>query len=186
MSKVQEIYKLFYYGSFKAVSYTREKENGTMDQFWSMLISAGFCFEKEDLVQLRAWGEEDYYRTFYGPHEGHYGLAVRESNGSFARAYEAYRGRKPFIYTGIGYGQRYGGFVCHGSGKTKGRLVIGVDFTWKGEGVRVTSFKDDKSALIACAYHPKKGANDWSRLKVKKRFTITHKDLREAKKEKEQ
>lgn len=180
MSTVQEIYKLFYESRWAAVPQTTEKANGTMNAFWSVLISSGFKFEKRDLIELRAWAEENCRRAFYSPHEGHYGLSVRESNISFAQAYEAYMGRKPFIFTGIDYGMRYSGFVCHGSGKTKGRLVVRADFRWKGEKVTVTSFNDEKNVLIACAYHPNKKA-DYCREKIRKRFTITHEDLQEAK-----
>jgi len=98
---------------------------------------------------------------------------------TFAYAYEKLKGRKPFIGIGLDYDRRcYPDYSNHATqAKSAGRLVLGTEFRWKGEVVSVTSFKDEKHSLIACAYHPDpKGYNP---SKVKKRFTITIKDFKQ-------
>ena len=170
---IQEFYKDFYRSRWNSTAYTNEKNSRSWYNFWTLVICAGFTFEKNDLLSLVQGGEDDYYRSFHRPEEGHYLCAVSDSNTQFCIAYEALVGRKPFIAKHCEYRNR-GGFACHSFGKTQGRLVLGTRFLWKGCTVEVTSFKDTDHALIACAYKPKKGR--YERAKIAKRFTITHKE----------
>ena len=180
MSYVQEAYIAFETHVFRATDYTSEKNSHAYRDFWSLLISSGIKFGRDDFLALREWEDFDYYNHFYEPYEGLYGLAIQESNMSFVHAYEKYKNRKPFITKNIDYGYHRRGFVCHGNSKTQGRLIIGASFNWGGRRVTVTSFKDDAHALIACEYQPKKDGP----AKIKKRFTITVDELRKSKKEK--
>lgn len=167
-STVAKMHECFWAGRFSRYSgmnYTHEKSDNVVYEFWHLLISAGFHFMVDDLVDLKS------YCT-----EGHYSLAVRNGNLSFVYAYEKKHDRTPFIGTDLCYGSCYPGFSNHATqSKSSGRLCIGVEFSWNNETVSVTSFNDKNKSLIACAYHKRK---DGYRGKVKKRFTITAKDFR--------
>lgn len=180
MSRIRETYHLFQQQMWEKTAYTSEKNARAWFDFWSLLILSGFNFAKTELRDIAKWCAENSHR-WHPPGEGHYTLAVADSNISFAIAYETYEGRKPFIFSQIDYDRR-GGYMCHSVSKTKGRLVIGAKFPWKGETVKVTTFKDEKHSLIACAYHP--DPKGYTPSKIKKRFTISVDDLRKQKKEK--
>lgn len=160
-SKVVKMYEYFCDGKWSSsMNYTREKNYHVIDEFWYLLISAGFNFQKTDLV------DSDVCLS-----EGHYSLAVRAGNLSFAYAYEHGHNRTPFIGTGLCYRGCWPSFSNHATqSKSAGRLCMGVEFSWKNEKVSVTSFNDKKKSLVACAYHKRK---DGYQGKVKKRFTIT-------------
>lgn len=189
---IKEIYELFERYSWRAGTSMSRHDERLYSDLWCVLISGGFKFEKADLVELRdacwAAGMLSNYqskRPWYAPNESHYRQAVIDRNISFACAYEKLKGRKPFIFSGIDYGNRYGAYTCHGSARTQGRLVVGAEFIWKGERVAVTSFKDDSDSLIACAYQPCKNGQisvpfTYVRRKIRKRFTIKRKDLLKA------
>ena len=170
MSKsfVTKVKQAFWAGSWKsAMNYTREKDSQTSSEFWFLLIKAGFAFTKTDLVDNGAYCDE-----------GHYSLAVRCGNLSFAYAYEYRHKRTPFIGTALSYSDCWPSFTNHATqSKSAGRLVIGTEFIWRGFDVRVTSFNDKKQSLVACAYHKRKGPDDYSD-KIKKRFKITSEDFR--------
>ena len=176
-SKVVKMYEYFCDGKWSSsMNYTREKNYHVIDKFWYLLISAGFNFQKTDLV------DSDVCLS-----EGHYSLAVRAGNLSFAYAYEHGHDRTPFIGTGLCYGSCWPGFSNHATqSKSAGRLCMGVEFSWQNEKVSVTSFNDKKKSLVACAYHERK---DGYRGKVKKRFTVTaeafRKEMSNRKKSKE-
>ena len=149
------------------MNYTREKASQAISAFWFLLIKSGFAFEKTDLTSLGAWVDE-----------GHYSLAVRCGNLTFAYAYEELKKRTPFIGIGQNYFDCWPGFSNHATqAKSSGRLVLGVKFSWKGEEVKVTSFKDDVSSLVACAYHP--DTEGYMPSKIKRRYTISAKDFRQ-------
>ncbi|KKM25930.1 hypothetical protein LCGC14_1589930, partial [marine sediment metagenome] len=121
--------------------------------------------------------ESRYNTTWYGVDEGHYSVAVRCGNLTFAYAFEKLYGRTPFIGFGLDYYDCWPKYSKHNSPPTMGRLVRSVEFQWQGEKVQVTSFNDEKKSLIACAYHP--DPKGYSPSKVKKRFTITAKDFQQ-------
>ncbi len=164
---VKKLYKAFSESTWTSgMNHTREKNYHIWSAFWSLLISAGVRFEESDLIDLDAWCDE-----------GHYSLAGRNGNLSFAYAYESVHKRTPFVGIGLSYDQCYPSFSNHATqAKSAGRLVMHTRFTWQGEKVKVTSFNDKESSLIACAYHPRKD-DDYSD-KIKKRFKITAKDFR--------
>ena len=170
---IEQISMEFGCGMGQAMSLTRDKRCASWAEFWSLLISAGFKFEKDTLVKCRtmACQTNRYGPEFYYPSEGHYSLAVRSGNLSFAYAYEKLVRRISFIGTGLSYDNHP--YVRPGTTrKTQGRLVEGCEFMWEGEKVKVTTFRDDEKALIACAYHP--DPEGYRPSKIRRRFKITN------------
>lgn len=167
-SVVTKIREAFCAGCWtSSMNHTYEKASQVSTSFWFLLIKSGFDFTKTDLVDNDVWCSE-----------GHYSLAVRCGNLSFAYSYEHRHKRTPFIGTGLDYDSCYPSFSNHATqSKSAGRLVMGTEFTWKDFKVKVTSFNDKKLSLVACAYHKRKGPDDYSD-KIKKRFTITAEDFR--------
>lgn len=179
---VQRMFYAFVRGNWQTMNYTGEKASHAWSAFWFLLIGSGFAFEKTDLVSIRETCScctgTRYDPTWYGVGEGHYSLAVRCGNLTFAYAYEKLRGRIPFIGIGLDYYGCHPGFSNHATqAKSTGRLVIGTEFGWKDETVKVTNFKDEKHSLIACAYHP--DPKGYTPSKIKKRFTISAKDFKQ-------
>lgn len=139
----------------------------------ALAIEANISFFPNDFVELRDaqtgayhgcpwwWGVttlEDWYKA-----------ASQYGNTSAARAIEELLGRKPFLFPTFNRKQQ--------------RLAVGVDFTWEGLRVSVTSFDDKTSELIACATET--NAETW-RTKVLRRFRISAKDLLEERKRREE
>lgn len=179
---VQKMFSAFGEDSWRTMNWTREKANHAWSDFWFLLISAGFAFEKTDLISIRETCScctgLRYDPSWSGVGERHYSLAVRCGNLTFAYAYEKLKGRIPFIGIGLnfrGCGPRFPNHATQA--KSAGRLVLGTGFNWKGEIVKVTNFKDEEHSLIACAYHldPK----GYAPSKIKKRFTITVADFKQ-------
>lgn len=181
MTTVQKMFYAFVEGNWKTMDWTGEKANHVWSDFWFLLISSGFAFEKADLISIKETCScctgSRYDPLWYGVDEKHYSLAVRCGNMTFAYAFERLRERIPFIGIGLDYWDCYPGFSKHGGSKNTGRLVMGTEFSWKGETVKVTNFKDEKHSLIACAYHP--DLEGYTPSKIKKRFTITVADFKQ-------
>lgn len=140
-----------------------------------LAVEAGLRFDLGDLnlclKEFRAgywFGEniEDFYRR-----------AVCYGNASAWKCYEEYAGRKPFIVSGASVHANYGGGRM---GEGISRLVEGAEFSWNGEKVKVTSFNDEAGSFVACSYVWGKGK--YPKQKLLHRYTITHADLKEAKK----
>jgi len=178
---VEDMFIAFKQGKWQTMNWTSEKAYAVWSAFWDLLISSGFAFKKTDLIAIKETCScctgSNYDPTWHGVSEDHYSLAVRCGNLTFAYAFEELNKRVPFIGVGLAYERCYPRFSNHTTQpKSSGRLVIGTEFLWKGEAVRVTSFKDEKNSLIACAYHPDPEGYRPSR--IKKRFTVTVKDFR--------
>ena len=174
-SKVRIIFDAFTNGRWGTMNYTREKAYRVWMDFWYLVIKSGFVFEKNDLIAIRKYcGESSYNPDWYGVEEGHYSVAVRCGNLTFAYAFEELYRRIPFIGIGLDYIGCWPRYSKHNSPPTMGRLVLGVSFQWQGEKVSVTSFNDEKKSLVACAYHKRE---DGYRGNIKKRFGITAQDF---------
>jgi len=174
---VRIMFDAFTKGNWHTMNYTREKANHVWMDFWYLVIKSGFVFTKTDLIDIKNYCHESSYNpSWCGVEEGHYSVAVRCGNLTFAYAFEKLYGRTPFIGIGLDYYDCWPSYSKHNSPPTMGRLVMGVSFQWQGEKVQVTSFNDEKKSLVACAYHKREGGY---RGKIKKRFTITAKDFRE-------
>ncbi len=174
---VRKMFDDFAKGNWHTMNYTREKASHVWLDFWYLVIKSGFAFEKTDLIDIRKYCNEDsYYPPWYGVDEGHYSVAVRCGNLTFAYAYEKLYGRIPFIGIGLDYDDCWPRYSKHNSPPTMGRLVERVRFQWQGERASVTSFNDEKKSLVACAYGPNT-EEGYASSKIKKRFTITAKDF---------
>ena len=181
ITAVQKMFNAFVNGNWKTMNWTSEKAYNAWSDFWFLLIKSGFAFEKTDLLSIRDYCHESSCSPvhWYGVNEGHYSIAVRCGNLTFAYAYEKLRGRIPFIGFGLFYDKCWPGYSVHATQyKSVGRLVERVEFGWKGETVRVTSFNDEKHSLVACAYHPA-NQKGYTHSKIKKRFTITVADFKQ-------
>lgn len=175
---VRKMFNAFADGNWRTMNYTSEKASHVWSDFWFLLIKSGFAFDKTDLISIREYCDKWRYNPpWYRVDEGHYSLAVRCGNLTFAYAYEKLYSRIPFIGFGLFYDRCWPSFTNHATQyKSTGRLVERTEFGWKGETVSVTSFKDKDHSLIACAYHP--DPKGYTPSKIKKRFTITVEDFK--------
>lgn len=159
--------------------------NGQLREGLFLACDIGLRFGLEDFRHFDSrfrtgyWYGENGLETFYS-------RAVFFGNASAWKALEHYKARKPFIWKPSDL-TLYGGGRCN----NPPRLTIGTTFQWKGERVTVTSFKDeDDPYVVACSYTTPEGKEcdscghqiEYPREKILHRYTITHADLREAKK----
>lgn len=179
---LEALYLSLYRNSWDAMPFDSTRNDWAWAKFWELLIQIGFRFDPKSLVNLRGKYAENYYQhrvPFHRPDEGHYTQAVILNNISFCGAYEELVGRKPFITKNIDYGylsnHSVEGYKKGTGSKSQGRLVLGAEFSWKDERVKVTSFQDAKQSLVACAYHPTK--DRYESTKIRKRFTIMHEEF---------
>ncbi|KKM62861.1 hypothetical protein LCGC14_1517360 [marine sediment metagenome] len=167
MSPALEILHLTWYGVHENASlWSWARLNRCMHTALDLAIEAGFEFGLDDFYEIAGtyrWG------WWAGDGEGFYSHAVNANNMSAIKAYEHYRGRKPFITNN----------VSQPAARQRGRLAIGTHFTWLGEQVAVTSFDDKTKVVVACSYkdRPPRPA-DWTRLEVKHIYKLTHKELK--------
>ena len=161
-----------------------------------LAVEMGLHFEPNDLSvclnRFRAgywFGEdmEDFYRR-----------AVLYRNAGAYQCFEAYTGRKPFIWPDVKVHHHYGGGKM---GFGISRLVVGAEFVWSSERVMVTSFNDERQVMTVCSYTRTEGEDcpqcsgmvKYPEVKLLHRCTITHamlatekKKLREAAKAKDE
>lgn len=149
--------------------------NQSMSGAVRLAISAGLRFGLEDFktiaepMRIGYWCGADYGERWYTD-------AIVRGHLSAARAYETWRGRKPFL------------LQTNPRQPARQRLHVGSDFMWQECRVQVTSFAADQSYLTAvqratrCKPEPcpKCGREEWtySRRKIARRFRITHEDIR--------
>ena len=169
----------------EVIGHSWRRMNGTMHQALMLAVESGMRFGKDDLSEMM-----NRFRAGYwcGDLEYFYRSAVFYRNPSAWQAFEVYRGRKPFLWKPAlvkSYVDKN-----HGQDDNPPRLVVGAEFVWNGEKVAVTSFHDgDEPYLTACSYN-RVGAyeactechrnKNYPRDVLKRRYKITHLDLREA------
>ncbi len=144
-----------------------DRLNHSLAPALSLAIEFGFKFERGDFTTLlkkyrfERWCGEDMGEGFYSLAccaSRSRGIAAHGINRSAAISFEKLRNRKPFLYRPP-------------RRKDKIRLAVGSQI-WRNEtSFYVTSFADDGSYLVACAY---KG--------VTKRIRLTADDLKAANK----
>lgn len=183
ISDLIKIYEFVANNAWKTIRWTSPKSSRVWSRFWHLMIMSGFRFGKDDLVNLQkrlAKNTARYGPYWHSPDEFHYSTAVLSGNISFAAAYEKLTGRIPFICKDIGYYECYyqTEIITGTQLKSSGRLIFNSKFTWQGEYVTVTNFKDEKHSLIACGYQKDKHGRDTS--KIKKRFRISIDDFKKA------
>ena len=148
--------------SFKACPHSWQAFNNTLRATLDVAITSGFRFHKDDFKTLHG-----RYKLYCWPSwedgEGYYNLAASVGNISACQAFETWTGRKPFIFPSD---EKYN--------SPSRRLTLTDKFIWKGNPVKVTSFKDDQNTLIACSY---KDPQDQYPAKIKHIYKITNKDM---------
>ena len=121
-----------------------DRVNSAMEQALCLAIASGMKWELHDFKDL-AERKEHLWRL--DGNELHYALAVKCENYSACQSYESYRERQPFIADGI-----------RGDGvhRNRERLYVGARFYWKGGEVKVTSFSNCGTLVVACSYKTEK------------------------------
>ena len=102
------------------------------------LILVGAPFARDDFATLARdphlrfaqWGGADGVQGFG---ERFYCAAVKAGNGAACASFEAWKGRKPFLWEGR-------------------RLYLGVQVRWQDEWTTLTSFAEDGTAVTLCSY----------------------------------
>jgi len=169
----------------EATGHSWLKLNHAMADALGLAIRAGMRFDVGDFEVMAREFRSGYW---IGDGERFYELAVLYRNSSAYLAFEAKRQRKPFIVKDASLSTHTGDGPC---GQGLARLVIGAAFLWQGERVKVTSFHDGNDPyLVACSYRREgehqvcascKHTTAWPNEVLAKRYTITHADLRAAK-----
>jgi hypothetical protein len=163
--------EFFYRNQGHQMGRSRERFNGGVRECGRVAIRYGLEFHIDDFERLARSQTQSYHDTsIWRADEWEYSLACGSERGRFnksaALSYEKWRGRKPFLVADIG-------------STTPTRIFVGRDFVWAGARVKCTSFNDKEGTLVACSYKPR--AEGEYESKIDRRFTITHKDLKEAK-----
>lgn len=169
----------------EATGHSWLKLNHAMADTLALAIRAGMRFDPDDFGVIAR-----HYRPGYWLQtEKAYSLAVLYRNASAYHAFEAHWERKPFIVKGASIHTHTGDGPC---GQGLARLIVGAEFSWNGERVKVTSFHDGNDPyFVACSYRLEGEYQQckecrrqiaYPESKLAKRYTITHADLRAAKK----
>lgn len=139
-----------------------ERLNHAMCSALHLAIRAGLRFDLTDFATI----DESFRMGYWGDHERCYSIACgfHERHGpnmSAALAYEAWKGRKPFLV------------LARPRGKVRLRVAVGTDLMWyehsKVLRLECTSFAEDGKSFTACVY-------EWTgdTRKVVRRLKITH------------
>lgn len=159
----------------EATAHSWLKLNHAMHETLSLAVRAGMQFDEDDFSRLFRNARDGGFCAGYwvgSDTEWFYRLAVLYRNASAWQTYEKHCGRKPFIARGASIHTNTGDGPCGGG---LSRLIVGAEFAWNGERVRVSSFRDDANPPyfnIVSAATPNQ-----------KRGKIMHADLRAASKE---
>ena len=167
----------------EATSHSWLKLNHAMLAALQLAIEAGMRFDTADFDVIFDRFRGGYWCGL----ELVYSTAVLYRNSSAYLDIEREMGRKPFIVKGASITADTGDGR---SGEGLARLIIGAGFRWKGEQVTVTSFNDKRGNVTACSYSF--GGTEscsecgrvtkWSERKLLHRYTITHADIKQARK----
>jgi hypothetical protein len=182
----------------EATGHSWLKLNHATHDTLSLAVRAGMRFDEDDFSRLFRNARDGGFRAGYwmgADTEWFYRLAVLYRNTSAWQTYEKYHGRKPFIVKGASICHLYE-FTRDASGDGPcgdglARLIVGAEFQWNGERVRVNSFNDRGGYLNAASYartpyqrcpscdHFIGGGGE----EIRNRYRSTHADLRAARKE---
>ena len=162
--------------------------NQGMREGLMLAVKLGLEFHEGDLGVINKRFRGGYW--FGDNLESFYTCAVVYNNRSAWKAYEFYTRRIPFILTPARLRETWGG---GGQGiNNLPRLTVGCEFQWKNEIVKITSFNDANASFTAQSYAWNKSEDCkecghplvYPKQKIVHRYTITHDDLKAAKKEK--
>ena len=134
-----------------STSHSWLKWNHSMADALRLAIRSGMRFDLDDFDFMKKT-----FRTGYWlPWEEIYSTAVLYRNNSAYLAIEKALDRKPFIVKGASININTGDGPA---GNGLARLIVGARFTWNGEAVKVTSFKN-RDTVIACSYTSEPGTS---------------------------
>jgi len=136
-----ELIQLVKKNKMEKCPWSREKAQHINDWAWAMAVKGGFRFDLED-----------FGKPGSGIDEGLYAAAILEGNTSAIKAMEYTAKRKPFITRDLRPNADGPRIVRMAGQKQEGRLAVGFQFRWDDRYVTVTSFANDSSYLVACAY----------------------------------
>jgi len=177
LSPAIQLISLVWEKSFSAKPHSWVAYNNCLQTALSLAIKSGMDFYLNDFqyiadnFQFGFWGGE-----YDGFGERFYFHAVRDSNIKAAQSFENWKKRKPFIFDNISHS-----WIQSFKKRKQCRIFAGAQFTWNCEKVAVTSFAENGKYFIACSYHEKKDGE--FRQKVKRRYKITHADIKRARAE---
>lgn len=147
--------------SQEATGHSWTRLNGAMYEAVNLAIKAGLFFDPNDFEHIHKEFRGGYW---FGEQngEGWYSTAVEYANESACQAIEHWRKRKPIVFDGR-------------------RVTVGTQIWWPERGIpggSVTSFKDDKEAVIICSYAIDPETQKRSD-KPTKRITVTRSEFAE-------
>jgi hypothetical protein len=123
--------------------WSRERVGRINDWGVELAVRGGFRFENGDFGEPGSYINEDLYAA-----------AIVEENTSAIQALEYTGKRAPFIAMDVTPASN-GPHMAHVVGQRRRcRLAVGFSFLWEGKRVKVTSFGNDSSYLVACSYPP--------------------------------
>lgn len=146
--------------------------NHSMRDALTLAIGAGFTFDIGDVRHVL-----DNYRSGYwigDSDEWIYTLAIQIGNSTAQQSYEAAKNRTPIIADDVDPGRRHHGYLHSMGQRTKERLAVGFDFTFRNLRLKVTSFSGDR--VVACAYR-RVPDGDYFKEKLSKRFKLSRDDI---------
>lgn len=158
-----------------------ERLNCSMRAALKLAIQSGFPFDAADFSNLGPFSPGYWMGA---EEEWVYSLAIAEGNYSCATAWEKHKDREPIIADKVMMGDdRHGTFAHMVGDREKERLFVGAWIEWKGDTVKITSFRED-GAAVGCSYHAPK--YKYATGKIKKRYAISRDDvIRERAEQKE-
>lgn len=130
--------------------------NSAMHSALMLAITSGLSFAIADFKAIHDTMRGDYWM---GEVESFYRVAVESNHTQACASFEAWQGRKPFLWEGK-------------------RLYVGAKLAWEGEAVTVTSFSAGDS-IVACSYKPHTAHDDYG-TRIARRFDISRTDLQRA------
>lgn len=148
-----------------ATGHSWTRLNGVLEECIDLAVRAGLVFDEGDIKRLSSEFRGGYWFHEGGP-ERWYAHAALYRNASAWKALEAYFGRKPFLWEGQ-------------------RVHVGRQFLWDGHRVTVTSINDNGGYFVAVQHGAEEDERGYcTRITVKRRYKITHADLKAARKPK--
>ena len=180
-----EFLRLMWKQAQKGTGHSWLKLNHGMRHALELAVKSGMVFEENDLGTIFKDFNAGYW--WGADTEWFYGLAVLYRNASAYQAYEKRRNRKPFIVKGASWSGHTGDGPV---GRGLARLIVGSEFPWNGERVKVSSFNDAKDTFTALSYERREGEKCpscthytlWPKATIRNRYTISHAGLAAAKK----
>lgn len=160
MSNAMRIVKNVWNNRCEGTEFSWRRLNAAMHSAVMLAIEAGLKFGRDDFKRMSEHFRIEYWGSCWGSHglgEGFYKAAVEMDHATAYQAFEAWKGRKPFIIDGK-------------------RIYYGARFEWYGKHTECTSFARDESHIVCCQYKLEEATDS---RKIAARLKITHADIYE-------